>query len=333
MARRLVLSAAAVLLCLGLVELTLHLLWRPASFIPRPGGQMLVDHATLFWRNQPGETIDPVRGVRYLINADGLRGAPLRQDDAQRILCLGESTTFGLFVEGEQAYPGILGERLRSRGPYEVLNAGGVGYTIWQSRVLLEELGPELRPSLVLVYHEANDHLPRGVSGAVDFQRSVRFTDRRLYELRRPVAPLLGLLYRSRIFMGLRHLLLAPPADGPLPMRDNESFAAQFGVRVPDEDRRQALSDMVQLCEDIGCRLVLLQPTYSAGIQPTPLLANFAAEHDLLHVDLPKMRVDAGLAADPPFLLDDHHPRPAGHRFIAEATLSVLDQAGYLEPR
>jgi hypothetical protein len=199
--------------------------------------------------------------------------------------------------------------------------------------VLLEAVGMDLEPELVLVYHEANDHLPRGACGSHPFQIGMRLTDRQLYKLRRPFAPLVDVAYRSRVYVGLRHLLVARSAGSGLhPNAPPDELVARYGERVPEADRRVALADMAALCHPPACRLVVVQPAYRRNSAPSDLLARFAAEAGLLYIDLPRLREHAGLSDGPESWFDDIHPTPAGHRFIATALHQALLDAGYLAP-
>jgi hypothetical protein len=78
-----------------------------------------------------------VPGARYerdgrvaSINALGMRSPDVgpRRAGVQRILCVGASSTYGLFVQDNAStWPSQLEQRLRARGrAVEVLNAGGI---------------------------------------------------------------------------------------------------------------------------------------------------------------------------------------------------------------
>ncbi|HXE71679.1 MAG TPA: GDSL-type esterase/lipase family protein, partial [Candidatus Nitrosotenuis sp.] len=105
-------------------------------------------------------------GVRVQTNSLGLRGpevAPRRPGEL-RILCLGDSVTFGAHTSYEDSYPSLLQERLRQvcgPRPVTVINAGIPGYNAYLGARLLEEIGPVCQPDLVLVAFFGNDRVSR----------------------------------------------------------------------------------------------------------------------------------------------------------------------------
>jgi lysophospholipase L1-like esterase len=80
--------------------------------------------------------------------------------DSTRILCLGDSLTWGYHVSAEESYPAKLQRRYaEAQAPVEVLNAGVIGYSTFQEVRLFERL-LELSPDIVLVNLCSNDWLP-----------------------------------------------------------------------------------------------------------------------------------------------------------------------------
>jgi GDSL-like Lipase/Acylhydrolase family/Starch binding domain len=77
-----------------------------------------------------------------------------------RIVCLGDSWTFGANVGQHQAYPQRLQARLRQEfptGDFEVLNLGVVGYSSFQGLQLLKQEGLALEPDFIVVGFATND--------------------------------------------------------------------------------------------------------------------------------------------------------------------------------
>ncbi|MBI3722795.1 SGNH/GDSL hydrolase family protein [bacterium] len=94
-------------------------------------------------------------------NSLGLRGAdvPLaRTPGVPRVLCLGDSTTFGFYVEDQDTYPARLQSRLAASGKkVEVLNCGCGRWTITDEASFLETHALALEPDVVVLLFCGND--------------------------------------------------------------------------------------------------------------------------------------------------------------------------------
>ena len=94
--------------------------------------------------------------VEVRLNELGLRDGPISEVLAGklRILALGDSYTFGIGVEGDQNWPGVLERRLQKDLPPElhpmVLDAGIPAYSARQIRQSAEELIPLIHPQIVI---------------------------------------------------------------------------------------------------------------------------------------------------------------------------------------
>jgi lysophospholipase L1-like esterase len=98
------------------------------------------------------------------VNHLGLRGPDLgrKLPGEYRILCLGDSTTYGQGVADEDTIPTCLEAELARLAPssarrVRVVNGGVRGYGTRQELGLLEEVGPAIEPDLVLLLWYPND--------------------------------------------------------------------------------------------------------------------------------------------------------------------------------
>lgn len=95
--------------------------------------------------------------VPIRINALGLRGEEIptpKPSDELRIVCLGDSYTFGWGALEENTYPAQLAALLREAHPGQsirVINAGVGSYAPWQERVLLREKFAQLSPDILVL--------------------------------------------------------------------------------------------------------------------------------------------------------------------------------------
>ncbi|MHC1769973.1 MAG: hypothetical protein AB9869_37770 [Verrucomicrobiia bacterium] len=97
------------------------------------------------------------------INSHGFRGPELTEPkgNVYRIVCLGESTTFGCTLNAaDQPWPRLLEDKIRSRlnthRPVEVINAGVPSFTLRDNLARLESDILPLNPDMLISYHGFN---------------------------------------------------------------------------------------------------------------------------------------------------------------------------------
>lgn len=128
----------------------------------------------LYSRDEINQKQTLLQGLAYLnyglsttqdpVNSLGYRGPEIaipKPTDTYRIVAVGGSTTYGLFLDLWQlAYPRQLEEMLQRDYGYdqvEVINAGVPQYSTWESAVNMLLRIPDLEPDLVIIYHGIND--------------------------------------------------------------------------------------------------------------------------------------------------------------------------------
>jgi hypothetical protein len=122
--------------------------WHEAIGVFRPGSDITV-------------TWPPELAYRVHINALGLRGPEIERTPRQgrtRILALGDSNTFGFYLEEAETWPARLEAKLRAAGvDAEVVNGGCGAWSIDSETEFLIERGLALSPDRVLVQFFPND--------------------------------------------------------------------------------------------------------------------------------------------------------------------------------
>lgn len=102
------------------------------------------------------------------LNSRGFRDrefSTAKPPGAFRIVCLGDSWTFGANVGQDQNYPRQLQGLLQRAYPnrkIEVLNLGVLGYSSFQGRELLRRIALSLDPDVVIIAYALNDASPAG---------------------------------------------------------------------------------------------------------------------------------------------------------------------------
>ena len=123
----------------------------------------------LFWKLRPNLRNVPAseklerseHPFRVSTDAAGRRRTPAAPETARTVLFLGDSCTFGIPVEDDEAFPAVVGRTLGVRA----VNAGVPGYSAFQGRVALERaLAKGERPDIVVITFWINgrtiwDHL------------------------------------------------------------------------------------------------------------------------------------------------------------------------------
>jgi lysophospholipase L1-like esterase len=150
-----------VLLALALAEIALIWLMPPPIIYREPQPSFDYD-ARLGWKLRPRQhsftLSEPVTTNALGLRSPEVDGPPAAGE--RRILCLGDSQTFGNGVGQERTYPRRLEVLLapgREGERFTVVNAGVPGYDTLQEVDLLERLLPVVRPEVVVVGFYLND--------------------------------------------------------------------------------------------------------------------------------------------------------------------------------
>ncbi len=154
----------------------------------------------LFWRLAPDTPDVPIRHARSLWMDPATNSLGLRDDEIARpkppgvlrILCLGDSCTYGSGVLRRNSFPELLQARLGAG--VDVVNAGVPGYTSYQAVTWLERDGWQLQPDIIVFALGFNDG--RSWDGWTD--------EEHVEQLRERAGSLSGLFQRSRLLAVLR---------------------------------------------------------------------------------------------------------------------------------
>ncbi len=238
-----------------------------------------------------------------------------------RILCLGDSTTFGFFVSSRDAYQNVLEDTLNTSGDFgdvrfEVINAGVPGYSSFQCLNLLRHRGVQLSPDLVILLVGPND------------VKKSKMRDEQIAAQAAPKAIMTAseILSYLDCYRLLQSALVKPPPPVP----------AQHVARVGEEGCVGNILEMKRRCESMGTRFVLIAFPYLTPFPPDgPLeleadLASLrqavyraAEEHSFSLVDLPKMREEHG-GNYTDYFIDLVHPSESGHQYVADQIYETL---------
>ncbi|WP_157468437.1 SGNH/GDSL hydrolase family protein [Desulfatibacillum aliphaticivorans] len=317
-----------------------------------PGSEAFLPDPDLGWILKPGfDAFISYDQHRVSINSMGLRSQEVsaKQPGEFRILCLGESTTFGAGLANGQDYPSILEKLLSDKdetGRYTVINAGVPAWSSYQSREFLRTRGPELSPDLVVVYHEVNDYLPTLVRKTYFNQFCEMASDEQLYGSRTfrslsslaKRSALVRFALKSKLLLHMRTGQYSPAVNGlhqigmpgmtpGLLLRgefsrpENAKGNAPYPRRVTDGERLNNLFEMNRLCKKMGAGLIIIHPCYAYTQRHECLAVRFCREEGV-----PMLEAYDALGGRLDLFQDPMHPNAEGHKALASALLEFIKQ-------
>jgi lysophospholipase L1-like esterase len=261
----------------------------------------------------------------------------------RRILCLGDSNTYGLWLERHEAYPQQLETVWNESGSgsrVEVLNLGFPGTNSSRLRRDFPRMLDTLRPDVVIVLIGVNDYWTR----PVEFERGPRDVNTRSFlERHSRVLKLYDMVQRA---LDTRELAVTfePIADpGVLARKGKAHFGdvefelgfakAEHGeIFRPDEALEENRGSLAADAEAFGAAIVLMTypSRFSAYRTANRIIQRFAEASGAPLIDLEEVFLPVCPERDcPQLLFPDHHPRAAGYRLIAETVVAHLrDHSG-----
>lgn len=325
--RRLSFAVLATVLFLGALEIAFRL----GGWAELPAETVFDDVYSVDYRMLPGAQT-PWGGVDEFLNRDGFRGRDISHQQPAgvlRILSLGDSTTYGAFVENEETYTSRLAMELQRRGVNaETINAGMPGSTLWGQVALFDRQFRDYDLDLVVLYTNYG------------YQRDFLELRRFMEEHRTRMALRRGLL-RLHLYRFLRRWLKPPHFELRLDQYADAPFAganADPEVRaLVEQYMAQDLRHLDEQCRAKGARLLVVpllarlpfETAVAQNMRPGDLnwrlfhRANSGAVligETARRLNLPTLSLeDDFLAAayEQALFLDDCHFSPAGHALAA----------------
>ena len=278
------------------------------------------EHA--IWRPKPGLMVEAtpmaVYGTRPLVlNSHGHRSPELtvaRPDGVRRIMLLGGSHPYGMWVETEDAYIAVLGRLLEARsgpGEWEVINAACPGHTTFQGLAYLREHGLAFAPDIVIFDLGMNDSLPLSVGYAAP--------DHEVARVPGVVNSATRMAAASFVYRLLRRVLR--PVAGATDLR---------AVRVPTERTRANREAVEALGRRHGFRVLhVTQVSSQVGPGGSAICRDSLDGFD--HVaDVCATFMALGPDSGRHFH-DPIHANAEGHALIARTVLAKLDDLGWID--
>ena len=195
------------------------------------------------------------------INSDGFRDKEYKAEKARntfRILCLGDSSTFGFGITSlSHTYHELLEDELNHQYGknviYEVINAGVTGYTSYQGLNLFKYKGAKYDPDIVTFYFGINDPIKRF------YLNDAQIVNNKVPSTMKIMNNNFMLKFASYRFL---HNIISKLMD--IVLHTNVP-------RVPVEDYKENIRKLNQLCKKNGAKFLIvsyssdwLYPTYQS---------------------------------------------------------------------
>jgi len=316
----------------------------------------------LFWRPKPKSSYTMMHPegdiIEYKINSFGFRGDDFslrKQNGNIRIICAGDSSTFGFNVNYIDSYPERLKEILNigNSNQYEVINAGVIGYSSFQGKIYFEQYLRKFKPDILIISYGINDSMTESISDAdkklgnvliLETQRVLN--DSSLYKI------LCEIIHKIKRGMKLKN-----PAPRYVPLLPKASL----------NEYEENLERIISLCNDD--KIILIYLPISVPIPYKEVMKNVASKNQVGFIDTEDIfkkysceYIKNGLkpykdfpvdnvyfsSLDPAlktkfgseemvklrewnyFFIDAYHPSPCGHQIISEELYKYLIEQNIL---
>jgi len=269
-----------------------------------PGTEKLFEpDARLFWRLR--SNLKSLRAAERLpdkefpfsvsTDAKGRRFVSQPRIVRHTVLFLGDSCTFGIPVNDNEAFPALVQQKMEG---IQSINAGVPGYSAFQGRLCLEGMDSTFRPDVVVVTFWPNDRSVWDHLGDAEHQELI-------------AAEQSGEFSRYRIVRLLRR---ATPGKRP---------------RLTDEEFADQIRKILAWCRDRGSKPILQiwpaqqQMATSDEIDQQQILRKIGREDRVPVVDLvPLFRQ----RRDSILFVDSVHATKEGYTLVADALVQVIRQ-------
>lgn len=275
-----------------------------------------------FWALNEGRSAwDMQSNSQLTVNSLGMRGGEVPPPEAgPRVLLMGDSCIYGAGMPDSLTPDRLLQAELQERTgvSWQACNGGVPGYSSLQGLHHLRELGPTIRPEVVVF---AYLHADQALERVPDHARLAEGLD-----------GLRTLLWKSKLYRVLRAKVIGRPTSAGL--KPDDFYEKGQVHRVPLDRHTRNLRELAAEARRDGARAVvfLVLPNLSPHRQgDTPHIANLkkvGAEEGIVVDLLGKWRADGVLDASMFLPNDPLHFNEAGNRRLAADLAEALVAAG-----
>ncbi len=293
-------------------------------------------------------------GTWYTTNSLGLRGPEVEKEkgpDEYRVVCVGDSCTFGKAVLETECYPRqletMLADEVADDRSAVVVNCGVNGSSGKTYIQMMKKVGVRLEPDLFVIGMNLND-----------FPNVLRKLDNKQKQatVRQTVSKVVGgnknlnRLNESALFRFSRAFYYN--ARRTKAWEDAERFASESGKEIANAAKKankegiedaleKQISDMKAIADNAGAEIAFFLFPYESQVYleeydrtPIERLRETCISLEVPFVDLAEEFRKVAYETDPPremYLFGDrYHPRAIGYEIVAKKVVEVIRQRGWL---
>ena len=329
---RIALVVVSVVATLFVLEIALRfampLRFRPSADAPLFASRTyrLSADKTLVYEMRPNSQATAF-GLEFAVNASGFRDKryPLRKAGKTRIVCVGDSLTYGWLVPLRATYHKQLEALWRCGGrQVEVMGMGVVGYNLVQEFALIRDRIPIRKPDLVLLQIGPNDfERTVGIKTIPETGKLILipYHDRIIPYMTDKTAFTTGLMRRSHLFRLLNLGLFG------LRIKRHPDYVPRDVFMIGEEDSFAHLAQIKRLLDKAGIPLaVVVFPFQSHGTEYlyAALTGRIRQGLDRLHIPYLDLfdRLNAENAGD--IWIDGLHLNAEGYGIVAAELKAFL---------
>jgi lysophospholipase L1-like esterase len=300
------------------------------------GNLVLYDpHETLLWVLKPEQDCYTKVGHHPIhISGNGHRGDDFtieKKPGTLRILCLGNSCTFGWGVRYEDTYVDQLEKLIREKYPelsIEIINGGVNAYSLLQQVLFIQERGIHYQPDIITISFSFTEGWQSFSPNSPPEVKEKILDGVRTKNILRQIAlyHLFGELQFKKYYYEYRESLFADSAW--------ESMAR----KKKGEEYETQLLKLIRLLNENGTKLMFIiipseeqvrRENPRPQVAPQRLMVNCGASNGIPVVDV---KSTFRASHDKVLYLDNDnvHPNPVGHLFIAQQILETLEENNYV---
>lgn len=326
-----------------------------AGFIDRERKTIFEDDPLLFWRVKPNLDRSVWDFTVVSTNSQGFRhegDLGPKEPGAIRVVCLGDSVTFGYrvplvrperpdqYARDQLPYPMLLERALRAANPgrkIEVIALAVPGYTSYQGLLLLRREIDRLRPDVVTVCFGWNDVSLR------DATDRETMPDGRARLLLRRLTGSSQALTHAALWLQRRRARAEEEQRRQQQQQQQQQQQSppptRRTTRVPEGEFAANVIEAAQLARGRGARVLVVGTVYRDAVTNPPEAARIRGHRDLLrsaaqvhgvdYIDIPEL-TEANHPHSKKLFGELIHPNYEGHRVFADALLKHFAARGTL---